>query len=125
MPQLRAPIVGIYFRPPAKAILQCLPGGASLRLEREPDNQWDACAVKVWIRTADIPEAQYETLDALASGFGSSLREVLLQAEHLVGYIDSKKTGNAAIFSAALDAGAEPRAVLAFGLAGEPIAVLG
>ena len=117
-----APIVGMHFRPPAKAIMQVLPAGAPLRLEREPENPYDRNAIKVWIRSSTIPESQYETLDSLAAGHGIELREILAQAEWHVGYIASK-TGEAAQVAREMDEDARVIATLGFDMKGGPLAL--
>jgi hypothetical protein len=40
-------MVGMHFRPPAKAVLEALPVGTTLWLRREPENPYDANAVQV------------------------------------------------------------------------------
>jgi len=48
------PIVGQRFRPPASELLNMLPGGHPIELEREPDNLYDPNAVKVLIPLSDF-----------------------------------------------------------------------
>lgn len=74
---LRAPIVGMHFRPPAKLVLESLPGGAKLVLMPQPDNPYDANAVRVLCRPEAIPEGQHEKLAAELPGFGGSLEELI------------------------------------------------
>lgn len=81
------PIVGAHFRPPAKPILQVLPAGAHLLIEREPDNESDANAVKVSVRSADIPTDAHEELGILASGYGYDLPTILAAEAWHLGYI--------------------------------------
>lgn len=102
MPKTRAPIVGMHFRPPAKAILQCLPQGTTLHLRREPDNQYDPNATKVLVRSADIPEGQYQELDTLVAGYGTTIQEILAQSEWFLGYI-AAKSGEAGLIAPLLD----------------------
>ncbi len=82
-----ASVVGMHFRPPAKAILQCLPAGATLILEPEPTNEYDPNAIKVLVDTASIPESQHQDLDLRASGFGFDLTTILAQPQWQIGYI--------------------------------------
>lgn len=130
MPELCA-IVGMHFRPPAKAIMACLPTGAELRLEREPGNEYDPHAIKVFVQSSAIPASQHSDLDLQASGFGSSLEAILDQQEWHVGYIASKppKGRGGLILAPALaprlDAGEKFKATLQFDGAGAPIAELG
>lgn len=42
-----SPIVGGRFRPPAAEVLNMLPQGTKLKLQREPDNQYDPNAIRV------------------------------------------------------------------------------
>ena len=82
-----APIVGMHFRPPAKAIIQSLPNECPLWLIPEPTNEYDANAVKVVVKSADIPEDQHQILGTLTAGYGFSLDEILTQPEWHLGYV--------------------------------------
>ena len=86
-----APLVGAFHRPPAKAILQVLPGGAALRLECEPTNQYDPNAIKVLVAVSEIPPDQHETLKLLAAGYGWDIDDILAQEEWQLGYIAAKR----------------------------------
>ena len=79
------PIVGVHFHPPARAILQCLPGGCTLSLIPEPTNEYDPNAVKVVVETQDIPLDG--DLEILVSSFGFSLEDIQRQPEWHLGYI--------------------------------------
>jgi len=118
-----APLVGAHFRPPAKAILQHLPAGAELRLEREPENPYDASAIKVIVRSALIPESQYAELEIAVQGHGLSLDEVLSQSEHHLGYI-AAKSGESKALAPELDRGTMPKASLGFDMKGNPSVIL-
>jgi hypothetical protein len=86
------PIVGAHFRPPAKAILQTLDGGAPLILRREPENPYDPNAIAVWVTSHTL--STFADLDALASNlpfFGHELEQVLNQEEWHLGYIPAKE----------------------------------
>ena len=80
-------IVGAHFRPPAKAIVQVLPSGCPLQVIPEPDNPYDANALKVCVMTSDIPEDQHQALDELAAGYGSSWADIAVQEQWHLGYI--------------------------------------
>ena len=45
--RLTGPLVGMHFRPPAKDVVNLLPAGCPLILQRQPDNQYDINAVQV------------------------------------------------------------------------------
>lgn len=128
MTSLTAPIVGMHFRPPAKDVINLLPGGCRLILLREPDNPYDAAAVKVLV-PGFSPEGEHREiyegcrLQCAADEFqalpwnSDSLTDPL----HL-GYVDSKKTGKAAEFSSHMDGLqlTSHDAKLTFGLDGKP-----
>jgi hypothetical protein len=124
MAMLTGKLVGMHFRPPAKALLAVLPSGAEVRLTPEPDNPYDADAVKVEVRPrAGIAVALHERLAGEAMGFGFSVEEIVgpeAPEWFHVGYIDSKKTGMAAVFARALG-GASAQGVLGFDASGWPL----
>lgn len=76
MSKFFAPLVGMHFRPPAKALLACLPSGCALALRLEPDNPHDPNAVQVLVRSADIPETQDDVLAGQLPGMGYALTDV-------------------------------------------------
>lgn len=106
-------IVGAHYRPPAKAILQCLPSGAALILRPEPTNQFDANAIMVICPTSSIPESQHEELELHAAGHGFSLDEILSKTEHHVGYIPKELAAN-------IKLPGDTPATLAFNMKGSP-----
>lgn len=91
-----SPLVGMHFRPPAKAILGCLPQGAELRLLREPGNEFDPNAIQVWCKSTAIPESQLPDLDLQSTGFGFSAKDIMGQEEWWLGFIASKPPKGAA-----------------------------
>lgn len=70
-------IVGAYFRPPAKALVACLPAGASVWLQPEPTNPYDEHAVKVLVNLNSYPEAIHEELELQSAGYGFDLAGLL------------------------------------------------
>jgi hypothetical protein len=74
---ITAPLVGMHFRPPAKAVLAHLPSGASLILVPEPENPYDEKAIKVLVSPDQVPASQYDGLAADLVGMGLDLDEVL------------------------------------------------
>lgn len=115
MSQTLSPIVGMHFRPPAKAILACVPQGAPLTLEREPSNEYDPNAIKVLVATDTIPAAVHSDLDLRASGYGFDLATILAQPLWHIGYIN--RNDAAALRNCTLGA-----AELVFAADGKPIA---
>lgn len=91
MPTCTYVIKGAYFRPPAKALLDSLPVGASLTLMHEPGGpdvgHDDPTAIAVWLASATLGEASRERLRTSLGEFGSSLEDVLDQEWHHCGYI--------------------------------------
>jgi hypothetical protein len=81
------PLVGAHFRPPAKAILQILPGGAPLILRCEPTNPYDPNAVQVLVESKSIPEDTHEDLGMHAQGYGFDLEAILAAEEWHLGYV--------------------------------------
>ena len=63
-------IVGAHFRPPAKALLACLPAGAPIWLLPEPTNPYDAHAVKLLVNAAAYPPGVWDELVTQAAGYG-------------------------------------------------------
>ena len=66
------PIVGSFYRPPAKSILETIPVGARLTIRAEPTNAFDPNAIAVWIQTTEIPASAHKAL--LLSGATSGFR---------------------------------------------------
>jgi hypothetical protein len=87
MPQNTFPIVGMFYRPPAKALIDALAVGTPLLLIAEPENNFDPNAVAVWLHSKDIPEASYTALEETLPPFGWTLEKVLEEEEHHLGYI--------------------------------------
>jgi len=90
MARLTCTLVGMHFRPPAKAILANLPAGAQLDLVPEPDNMYDEHAVKVVVDPGEVPSTQYEELDNAMAGQGHDSAEFLKGPPFHLGYIGSK-----------------------------------
>ena len=87
-----APLVGDYFRPPAKALIQLLPIDHPLILQREPDNAFDPNAVKVILETSTLqaipaPSPIDQLLDEKCGPFGFSADEIFASSEWHLGYI--------------------------------------
>lgn len=49
MATVRYPIVGMFYRPPAQALVDNLPAGTSLYIVAEPDNHADPNAIAVYL----------------------------------------------------------------------------
>lgn len=82
------PLVGAFYRPPAKALIDVLPIGTPLTLIAEPENAYDPFAVAVWLYSRDIPEGNaHEKLRETLPPFGTDLETVLSQEVHHLGYI--------------------------------------
>jgi len=81
------PLVGMHFRPPAKALLQVLPTDFPLQAETEPDNEYDKHAIKLMLKSADIPKDAHDDLNMLASGFGFPIEDILAKDAWHLGYV--------------------------------------
>lgn len=84
MPQI-LPMVGMHYRPPAKAIVDNLRVGTPLHLRAEPDNPYDPNAIQIFIKGIDIPE-DYD-LDQALNGYGTNLAETRARFEIHLGYV--------------------------------------
>lgn len=107
------PIVGSFFRPPAKAILEVLPSGSPLILRPEPDNPIDPNAIQVWVSRATLAKLSAQALSKLgetAPLFGHELSDILATPEHHLGYIPR----DSAIAIAKILAGSESSGKLTF-----------
>lgn len=82
------PIVGMFYRPPAKALMDVLRNGTPLTLIAEPDNDFDPNAIAVWLYSRDIPEgaAHAQLLETLPP-FGFTLDKVLAEEAWQLGYV--------------------------------------
>lgn len=131
MAKLTANIVGMHFRPPAKDVVNMLPTGAHLLLQREPTNEYDEFAVKVLLPNFN-EEAEGPAGDICRKlkEEGNYGVELFTDPLHLA-YVDSKKTGLAKMFSQDMKSeqeqyeGSEGKellfdAILLFDLAGKP-----
>jgi hypothetical protein len=78
-------LVGMHFNPPAKALLASLPAGAILRLEPEPENPYDANAVRVFCRTSALVAG--EALGLALAEMGREIGEVLAELEWPLGHL--------------------------------------
>jgi hypothetical protein len=105
------PIVGAYYRPPAKAILDHLPVGAPLFLRPDPcgsrcnADHSDPTALSVWLRPEAIPES--DDLELKLRGYGSSVAELRALAELHIGYIPKDVAATLAVPPNAADIPAE------------------
>lgn len=81
------PIVGAFYRPPAKALIDALPIGTRLQLIAEPDNAFDPNAIAVWLEVKDIPESVHSTLEESLPAFGHSLDTLKAQDAWHLGYV--------------------------------------
>lgn len=85
------PIVGAFYRPPAKALIDALPIGTRLQLIAEPDNAFDPNAIAVWLEVKDIPESVHSTLEESLPAFGHSLDTLKAQDAWHLGYLRKEK----------------------------------
>ena len=122
-----APIVGAQFRPPAKALLAALPQGTPLRLQAEPDNEYDSLAVAVWLDSEAIPASCHEELKLHLAGYGFDLEQVLTQPSWHLGFIPANTNKKQGHYGAAIreampkDTGLEPvQAMFDFMMDGSP-----
>jgi hypothetical protein len=81
------PIVGMYYRPPAKALVETLAIGTPLCLIAEPDNAYDPNAIAVWLSSADLTKEAQEKLELTLPEYGYTLESLLAEEAWHLGYI--------------------------------------
>jgi hypothetical protein len=87
MSYARLPIVGMFYRPPAKVLVNVIAVGTPLKLLAEPDNPADPNAIAVWVKSSDIPESAHEALEEQLPEYGFCVADILNQDEWHLGYI--------------------------------------
>ena len=87
MTELRFPIVGMYYRPPAQALVNVLGIGTPLALRAEPDNEVHSNAVAVILKSADLNDEAIAALDGELANFGFTIKNILDQDEWQLGYV--------------------------------------
>lgn len=92
-------LVGAYLRPPAKALLACLPAGHPLFLRPEPTNEYDENAVQVVLRSSTLPTDEFlvDELETQLSGQGYDLEQVREQDEWHLGFLPKAAKNNPAL----------------------------
>lgn len=95
-------IVGAHFRPPAKALLACLPAGHQLWLRPEPTNEYDENAVQVLLRSDSLQMLVMEPffrdeLERQLASQGFDLGQVMVENEWHLGYLPKAAKGNPAL----------------------------
>lgn len=92
MTTYRSPIVGMHFRPPASAVLALLPGGCPLRLEPEPENQYDQDAIRVRVSPeAVLSLGSKAQLEETLPNFGWTLSQLFAARWLQLGYCANEK----------------------------------
>jgi hypothetical protein len=81
------PIVGAFYRPPAKLICESLPVGTPLFLSAEPDNAYDPNAIAVWVLSEEIPPSAHLKLEVELPNFGLDLDTFLAADQWHLGYV--------------------------------------
>ena len=114
-----APVVGMHFRPPAKAILKFLQSDAALTLQREPENPYDPNAVMVFVDVTQIPEELRPELDETSQPYGFTLEDLFVQREWHLGYIAKEFAIHLAPI---LDQTAPESVILKFNMENKPMA---
>jgi hypothetical protein len=73
-----SPIVGAFYRPPAKTIMNLLDVGHELVLSPEPTNQYDPNAIRVLVKlnTIMIPEVDKDRISDELMRFGASWEDL-------------------------------------------------
>jgi hypothetical protein len=124
-------LVGMHFRPPAKAVLEHLPAGAHFELIPEPENPYDEFAIKVLVSPEEVPESEHEALADDMVSYGCDITEFFEGGQFHLGYIGSKPTKAgplpgityAPTLQPLLIAAEDYKATLEFDAAGDPLVI--
>lgn len=112
------PIVGAFFRKPAPQVLQVLPMGHPLSIEKEPSNPYDSNAIKVLVDTSTLDEEMLESLSQTLASMPEYTVDALMEEDFFhLGYVP--KTHNEGIL-AAWDSLDPASCELAFTMEGKP-----
>lgn len=84
-------LVGVHFHPPAKLLLEFLPGDCQLILEPEPENPYDPSAIKVLLPTQEIPTDSFDALQAILPGAGCTLEQLMSEETVVLGHVGASK----------------------------------
>lgn len=86
---LTTSLVGAHFRPPAKALLACLPSAHPLWLRPEPSNEYDENAIQVLLLSAELPtdEAFWDEATIHLTGAGFDKETILGEPEWHLGFL--------------------------------------
>lgn len=87
MPSQTVPIVGMFYRPPAKALIAVMSVGTKLTLLAEPDNPYDSNAIAVWLDPSDFSEDVKAQLPSALADFGFSLDDIMAKPAWHLGYV--------------------------------------
>jgi len=98
---LSSPIVGMHFRPPAKAIVAHLPLDTELELCPDPENPYSTTgkAIKVFVAMKDLPESFWAAAEADLATQGGEREELEIEPI-MIGFVAEAKNheAQAAIF---------------------------
>lgn len=81
------PIVGSFFRPPAKLVCEKLALDTKLTLKPEPENQFDVNAVAVWLNFFDMSHGTMAALVDELPSCGHSIESLEDMKDIHLGYI--------------------------------------
>lgn len=76
---LLSPIVGAFWRPPAKTIMSLLSGGHELILDPEPENPHDPNAIRVCVKlkSINIDEEYFDIIEDELMRFGATWADLM------------------------------------------------
>lgn len=97
MTTYKSQLVGMHFRPPAKAVLAHLASGCQLSMFRETDNPYDEYAIQVRVEPSAVPESQCDDLANECASMGKDWTGIVAEGQPVhLGYLISagnKKLG--------------------------------
>jgi len=81
------PIVGMFYRKPAQAIIDCIPIGTHIYAYAEPSNEVDPNAIAILIDSEHIPEQCHDSLDIKLANYGMEIGDIMGEPTWHLGYI--------------------------------------
>ena len=117
-------LVGAFFRPPAKFLLEVLPAGTPLTLVPEPENPYDENAIAVYGSAAGASLAGLMSIAPQLEGCGHGLPDDLeeraewVETSRHLGYVAKEQTASIRVASGGSDA--PWHAKLSFSAEGKP-----
>ena len=119
-------LVGAFFRPPAKFLLEVLPAGSELLLVPEPENPYDENAIAVYGNAASASDAKLQSIASQLEGCGHGLPDAAEEhnawkdEQRHLGYVAKDQTASIRRAAESYNSTAPWHAKLSFSAEGKP-----